>query len=147
MLPQIKKNIIGTQEISFKFRNSAQPLDIFIGSTLPLSRLSKVVRNLDKRLPLNDSVILATLLDPFTKNLLTMGQGDEMDRLISAINDHVESEAEQTSSPSTSMEIQDSPAAGSHDDESKPLSKRRRLLQKHRFDVPLEDAIRAEITS
>ena len=116
MLPQIKKNIIGTQEISFKFRNSAQPLDIFIGSTLPLSRLSKVVRNLDKRLPLNDSVILATLLDPFTKNLLTMGQGDEMDRLLSAIIDHVESEAEQTSSPSTSMEIQDSPAAGSHDD-------------------------------
>jgi len=40
-----------------------------------------------------------------------------------------------------------SPAAGSHDDESKPLCKRRRLLQKHRVDVPLEDAIRAEITS
>jgi len=45
------------------------------------------------------------------------------------------------------MEVEDSPVAGSHDDESKPLSKRRRLLQKHRVDVPLEDAIRAEITS
>jgi len=45
------------------------------------------------------------------------------------------------------MEVEDSPAAGSHDDESKPLSKCRRLLQKHRVDVPLEDAIHAEITS
>ena len=47
------------------------------------------------------------------------------------------------------MEVEDSPAAaaGSHDDESKPLCKRSRLLQKHRVDVPLEDAICAEITS
>ena len=71
-----------------------------------------------------------------------------MDRLLSAIKDHVESEAD-TSSPLTFMEVEDSPAAaaGSHDDESKPLCKRSRLLQKHRVDVPLEDAIRAEITS
>ena len=52
MLPQIKKNrpIIGTQEISFTFCNSAHAASghrIFIGSTLPLSRLSKVVWNLD----------------------------------------------------------------------------------------------------
>ena len=80
--------------------------------------------------------------------LLTMGQGKKMDRLLSAVKDHVESEAD-TSSPLTSMEVENSPAAGtgSHDDESKPLSKRRRLLQKHRFDIPLEDAICAEITS
>jgi len=70
-----------------------------------------------------------------------MGQGEK-------VKDHVESEAD-TSSPSTSMEVEDSPAAGtdSHDDESKPLSKRRRLLQKRCIDVPLEDAIRAEIMS
>ena len=55
-----------------------------------------------------------------------MGQGEKMDRLLflSAVKDHIESEAD-TSSPSTSMEVEDSPAAaaGSHDDESKPLSK------------------------
>jgi len=51
-----------------------------------------------------------------------MGQGEKMDRLLSAVKDHVESEAD-TSSPSTSVEIEDSPAAGSHDDESKQLSK------------------------
>jgi len=75
-----------------------------------------------------------------------MGQGEKMDRLLSAVKDHVELEAD-TSSPSISMEVEDSPAASSHDDESKPLSKRCSPLQKHRVDVPLEDAIRAEITS
>ena len=75
-----------------------------------------------------------------------MGQGEKVDRLLSAVKDHVESEAD-TRSPSTSMEVEDSPAAGSHDDKSKPLSKCYRLLQKHRVDVPLEDAIRAEIMS
>ena len=100
-----------------------------------------VQSSLDKRLPLNDSVILAALLDPSTKNLLTVGQGEKMDRLLSAVKDHVESEAD---SSSTSMEVEDSPA-GSHD-ESKPISKRRRLLHKHRVDVPVEEAIRAEMS-
>jgi len=86
---------------------------------------------------------MVTLLDPSTKNLLTMGQGEKMDTLLSAVKDHVESEAD---SSLTSMAVEDSPA-GSHDDESKPISKRRRLLQKHRVDVPVEEAIRAEITS
>jgi len=89
------------------------------------------------------AVTLVTILDPCTKNLLTMGQGEEMDRLLSAIKDHVESEAD---SSSTSMAVEDS-SAGSHDDESKPISKRCRLLQKHFVEVPLEEAIRAEITS
>jgi len=44
------------------------------------------------------------------------------------------------------MAVEDSPA-GSHDDESKPISKRCQLLQKHCIDVPVEEAIRAEITS
>jgi len=87
--PTDKKKIIWTQEISFKFRNSA---------------------------------------------LWTMGQGEKMDRLLSAVKDHVESEAD-TSSTSTSMEVEDSLAAGSHDDESKTLRKRRRLLQKHRVSL------------
>jgi len=72
-----------------------------------------------------------------------MGQGEKMDRLLSAVNNHAESEAD---SSSTSMAVEDSPA-GSHDDESKPISKRRRLLQEHRVDDPVEKAIRAEITS
>jgi len=74
---------------------------------------------------------------------MTMGQGEKMDRLLSAVQDHIESEAD---SSSTSMEVEDSPA-GSHDDESKPISKRHRLLQKHRVDIPVEEAIRAEITT
>jgi len=41
------------------------------------------------------------------------------------------------------MAVADSPAV-SHDDES---IRRRRLLQKHRVDGPVEEAIRAEITS
>jgi len=62
----------------------------------------------------------------------------------SPVKDHVESEAD---SSTTSMEVEDSPA-GSHDDKSKPISKRRRrLLQKQRVDVPVEQAIRTEITS
>jgi len=44
------------------------------------------------------------------------------------------------------MAVEDSPA-GSHDDESKPISKRLRLLQKHCVEVPVEEAIRAEIAS
>ena len=85
-----------------------------------------VQSSLDKRLPLNDYVTLAaTLLDPSTKTLLTMGQGEKMDRLLSAVKDCIESEAD---SSSTSMEVEDS-SAGSHDDESKPISKRRSLLQ------------------
>jgi len=35
-----------------------------------------VQSSLDNRLPLNDSIILVTLLDPSTKNLLTTGQGE-----------------------------------------------------------------------
>jgi len=66
-----------------------------------------------------------------------------MDRLLSAIKDRIESEADISS---ISMEVEDSPA-GSHDDESQPISKRRRLLQKHRVDVPVDKAIHAEITS
>jgi len=42
-----------------------------------------------------------------------------MDELFSAVKDHIESEAD---SSSTSMAVEDSPA-GSHDDESKPISK------------------------
>jgi len=49
-------------------------------------------------------------------------------------------------SSSTSMEVEDSPAS-SHDDLSKPISKRCRLLQKHRVDVPVEEAIRAILTN
>ena len=44
------------------------------------------------------------------------------------------------------MEVEDS-TASSHDDLSKPISKRRRLLQKHRVDVPVEKAIRAILTN
>jgi len=58
---------------------------------------------------------LATLLDPSAQNLLTMGQGEQMARLLSAVEDHVESEAD---SSSTFMEVEDSPAGG-HDDQSK----------------------------
>jgi len=54
------------------------------------------------------AVTLVTILDPCTKNLLTMGQGEEMDRLLSAIKDHVESEAD---SSSTSMAVEDSSAS------------------------------------
>ena len=50
-------------------------------------------------------------------------------------------------SSSTSTAVEGSPA-GSHDDESKPISNyHRRLLQKHRVIIPVEEAIRAEITS
>jgi len=52
-----------------------------------------------------------------------MGQGEKMDRLLSAV-EHVQSEAD---SSSTFMKVEDSPA-GSHDVESHPISKRRRLL-------------------
>jgi len=44
------------------------------------------------------------------------------------------------------MEVEDSPAS-SHDDLSKPIRKRCRLLQKHRVDVPVEKAIRAILTN
>jgi len=71
-----------------------------------------------------------------------MGQGEKMDTFLSAVKDHVESEAD---SSSTSMAVEDSPA-GSHD-ESKPISERPRLLQKHRVDVPVEEAIRVEISA
>jgi len=87
--------------------------------------------------------MLVTLLDPSTKNLLTMGQGEQMDTLLSAVKDHIESEAD---SSSTSTTVKDSPACR-HDDESIPTSKHRLLLQKHRVDVPVEEAIRVEIKS
>jgi len=47
-----------------------------------------------------------------------MGEGEKMDKLLTAVKDHVESEAD---SSSTSMAVADSPA-GSHDDESNRLA-------------------------
>jgi len=50
-------------------------------------------------------------------------------------------------SSSTSMEVEDSPAS-SHDDLSKPIRKRCRLLQKHRVDgTSVEEAVRAILTN
>jgi len=72
-----------------------------------------------------------------------MEQGEKSIGFLSTVEDHVESG---TDSSSTSMAVEDSPA-GRHDNESKPISKRRRLLQEHRVHVPVEEAIRAEITS
>jgi len=64
----------------------------------------------------------------------------ENGRLLSAVKYHIELDAD---SSSTSVEVEDS-SAGSQDDESKPISKRRRLLQTQRVDVPDEEAIRPE---
>ena len=113
-----------------------------------VAALKQAIRGgLDKRLPLNDSVVLATLLDPSTKDLLNMEQGEKMQVLFSAVRDHMTAQAD-VSLPTVTVEAEESPATtASHDDESRPISKRRRLLQKHRVDVPAEDAIRAEITS
>jgi len=107
-----------------------------------LAALKQAVQcNLDTRLPLDDSVVLATLLDPSTKNLLNMEQGEKMDVLLTAVKAEVPPPA--VSSSSVADGVDDS----RDDKDSKPMSKRRRLLQKHRVDVPFDDVIRAEITS
>jgi len=64
----------------------------------------------------------------------------ENGRLLSAVKYQIELDAD---SSSTSVKVEDS-SAGSQDDESKPISKRRRLLQTQRVDVPDEEAIRPE---
>ena len=99
-----------------------------------------VASNLDKRLPLSDSVKLATLLDPSTKCLLTeTSRSENSNLLINAMQQYCANVLR----PATATMEDDSCPQEQSDDHT---SKRRRLLQKYRnASVPIDDLLRDEI--
>ena len=128
---------------------------------------SLVAGNLNRRLPLTDAVLLATLLDPSTKDLVDFDQYSKSELLVDAVVANKLaiarlSKSASVSGPSTvgsvAVSLADDITPGhlsaqehlEQDDveannDSKPVSKRRRLLMKHRVDVPADDVIRSEV--
>ena len=112
-----------------------------------------VAKNLNRRLPLTDAVTLATLLDPSTKDLIELDQKSKIELLVEAVvtnmawlPDAALVSGTSTSSPAvasseqaavgsdddSSMTVQEQ--QGLHIDELKTVSKRQRLLLKHRVE-------------
>lgn len=125
-----------------------------------------VAKNLNRRLPLTDAVTLATLLDPSTKDLVELDQQSKIELLVEAVvtnmarlPDAALVSGTSTSSPAvasseqaavgsdddSSMTVQEQ--QGMHIDELKPVSKRRRLLLKHRVESEPQEAVRTEVNA
>jgi len=124
---------------------------------------SLVAGNLNRRLPLTDAVLLATLLDPSTKDLVDLDQYSKSELLVDAVVANKLAVARLSKSafvsgPSTVGSVAVSLAnditpghlsAQEHleqddveaNNDSKPISKQRRLLMKHRVHVPADDVI------
>jgi hypothetical protein len=117
-----------------------------------------VGRNLEKRLPLTDDALLATLLDSSTKDLVAMDHAEKFELLVKAVADlslmrapvAVQS-GSSSSAASTPADQVISPSSGSGvaetDSELKSMSKRRQLLQKLRVEIPMDDAVRTEVNN
>jgi hypothetical protein len=115
-----------------------------------------VGRNLDGRLPLTDAALLATLLDPSTKDLVAMDHVGKLELLVKAVADFsfgrapvvAQSVSSSLSSPVDQVTLPSSDSGTAEaDNELRSISKRRRLLQKHRVEIPMDDAIRAEVNT
>jgi hypothetical protein len=104
-----------------------------------------ILANIDKRLPLTDSVTLATLLDPTTKSLVNMTDSEKEDLLYNAVID-----SEPTDQRTNVDVVQVTPVnrAISSSQSSAPLSKKLKLVQKHAPVLEQRDSgIREEIRS
>jgi len=120
-----------------------------------------VAKNLNRRLPLTDAVTLATLLDSSTKDLVELDQQSKIELLVEAVvtNDAALLSGTSTSSPAvacseqaavgsdddSSMTVQEQ--QGLHIDELKSVSKRLRLLLKHRVESEPQEAVCTEVNA
>jgi len=124
---------------------------------------SLVAGNLNRRLPLTNAVLLATLLDPSTKDLVDLNQYSNSELLVDTVVANKLaiarlSKSAPVSGPSTVGSVaviwadDNTPgylSAQEHleqddveaNNDSKPISKQRRLLMKHRVHVPADDVI------
>ena len=110
-----------------------------------------ILANIDKRLPLTDSVTLATLLDPTTKSLVNMTDSEKEDLLYNAV---IDSEpTDQRTNVDDDEEVSavtpvNRAMAISSSQSSAPLSKKLKLVQKHAPVLEQRDrGIREEIRS
>ena len=110
-----------------------------------------ILANIDKRLPLTDSVTLATLLDPTTKSLVNMTDSEKEDLLYNAVIDseptdqrtNVDDDEEVSAVTPVKRAM-----AISSSQSSAPLSKKLKLVQKHAPVLEQRDrGIREEIRS
>jgi len=112
------------------------------------------------------AVTLATLLDPSAKDLVELDQQSKIELLVEAVVTNMARlpdvalvSGTSTSSPAvasseqaavgsdddSSMTVQEQ--QGMHIDELKPISKRRRLLLKHRVESEPQEAVRTEVNA
>lgn len=99
----------------------------------------RVCANVDKRLPLTDAVVLATLLDPSTKGLLDKSHDEKAEILFTGINNMENPETSLTQTQASSTQ------EPSIEPEEIHVSKRRKLLLKHRAQPSSDDSAREEI--
>lgn len=93
-------------------------------------------------------MLLATLLDPSTKDLVDLDQYSKSELLVDAVVVNKVAMAKFRSQPRLSVSnIWNRMIPGEADNDSKPVSKRRRLLMKHRLDVTEDDGIGSEVNS
>jgi hypothetical protein len=105
-----------------------------------------VANNLDKRLPLTDSVRLATLLDPSTKSLLSDSSRSENSTLLLNAMQQYCKNVSPSATATVAAVCEDDGDSYTQEQSDDCTSKRRRLLQKYRCaSVPIDDSLRNEI--
>lgn len=93
-----------------------------------LKKLKKlVVKNLDKRLPVTDTVNLSTLFDPATKSIVCMNDGEKEELMFSAVIKNSSEAVPQSADPAGRCQG----ASSSSSDLCGPLSKKMKLVMKH----------------
>jgi hypothetical protein len=94
-----------------------------------LKKLKKLVaKNLDKRLPITDTVNLSTLFDPATKSMVSLNDGEKEELMFSAVTKINTSEAVPLSAD---LAGSSQGASSNSSDLSIPLSKKMKLVMKH----------------
>jgi hypothetical protein len=104
-----------------------------------------VANNLDKRLPLTDSVRLATLLDPSTKSLLSDSSRSENSTLLLNAMQQYCKNVSPSATATVAAVCEDDGDSYTQEQSDDCTSKRRRLWQKYRCaSVPIDDSLRNE---
>ena len=84
-----------------------------------------IIRSLDKRMPLTNSVQLETLLNPLTKHLCDLLHNENVDMLFKEVKDSAT--ASNSSSDSIASVVDGENGAENEDEAIKQISKKRRI--------------------
>jgi hypothetical protein len=105
-----------------------------------------MAKNLDKRLPLTDSVRLATLLDPSTKSLLSDSSRSENSTLLLNAMQQYCKNVSPSATATVAAVCENDGDSYTQEQSDDCASKRSRLLQKYRCaSMPIDDSLRNEI--